>query len=48
MEKLQALPEVEYAIDLKMNYGAGEGFTYGFSPIVQSFGGDLIDRTDSI
>ena len=46
MEKLQSLPEVEYAIDLKMNYGAGEWFTYGFSPIVQSFGGDLIDRTD--
>lgn len=46
LEKLQALPEVEYAIDFKMNYGAGEWFTYGFSPIVQSFGGDLIDRSD--
>jgi len=46
MEKLQALPEVEYAIDFKMNYGAGEWFTYGFSPILQSFGGDLIDRSD--
>ena len=33
-------------LDLKMNYGAGEWFTYGFSPIVQSFGGDLIDRSD--
>ncbi len=43
---LQALPEVEYAIDLKMNYGAGEWFTYGFSPVVQSYGGDLIDRSD--
>jgi multiple sugar transport system substrate-binding protein len=41
---LQNLPEVEYAIDLKMNYGAGEWFTYGFSPILQSFGADLIDR----
>jgi multiple sugar transport system substrate-binding protein len=46
LEKLQALPEVEYAIDFKLNYGATEWFTYGFSPIVQSFGGDLIDRTD--
>ncbi len=46
LEKLQALPEVEYAIDFKFNYGAGEWFTYGFSPIVQSFGGDLIDRSD--
>lgn len=46
LEKLQALPEVEYAIDFKMNYGAGEWFTYGFSPLLQSFGGDLIDRSD--
>jgi multiple sugar transport system substrate-binding protein len=46
LEKLQALDEVEYAIDFKMNYGAGEWFTYGFSPILQSFGGDLINRSD--
>ncbi len=46
LEKLQALPETEYAIDLKMNYGAGEWFSYGFSPILQSWGGDLIDRSD--
>jgi len=46
LEKLQALDETEYAIDFKFNYGAGEWFTYGFSPIVQSFGGDLIDRSD--
>lgn len=31
-------------LDMKFNYGVGEWFTYGFSPIVQSFGGDLIDR----
>ena len=46
LEALNALPEVEYALDLKFNYGAGEWFTYGFSPIVQGFGGDLIDRSD--
>jgi multiple sugar transport system substrate-binding protein len=46
LEKLQALDQVEYAIDFKMNYGQGEWYTYGFSPILQSFGGDLIDRTD--
>ncbi|MGW8143845.1 MAG: ABC transporter substrate-binding protein [Anaerolineales bacterium] len=44
LEKLQALDQVDYAIDFKMNYGATEWFTYGFSPILQSFGGDLIDR----
>lgn len=46
VEKLQALDEVEYAIDFKFNYGAGEWFTYGFAPILWSFGGDLIDRSD--
>lgn len=44
LEKLQALDEVEYAIDFKMNYGQGEWYTYGFSPILQSAGADLIDR----
>ncbi len=44
LEKLTALPEVEHALDLKINYGRGEFYTYGFSPILQSFGGDLIDR----
>ena len=45
LEKLSELDGV-VPLDLKMNYGAGEWFTYGFSPIVQSFGGDLIDRGD--
>jgi multiple sugar transport system substrate-binding protein len=45
LEKLTALPEVEYGIDMKINYGIGEFFTYGFAPILQSFGGDLIDRS---
>jgi len=45
LEKLTALPEVEYAIDMKINYGRSEFYTYGFSPILQSFGGDLIDRS---
>jgi multiple sugar transport system substrate-binding protein len=44
LRKLAALPEVEWPLDLKLNYGPGEWFTYGFSPMIQSFGGDLIDR----
>jgi multiple sugar transport system substrate-binding protein len=44
LERLTALPEVEYALDMKISYGRGEFYTYGFSPILQSFGGDLIDR----
>jgi multiple sugar transport system substrate-binding protein len=43
---LQALDQVEYALDVKMNYGQGEWYTYAFSPIVQAFGGGLIDRSD--
>lgn len=47
MDALMELDEVEYAIDLKLNYGAGDEWnTYAFSPIIQSFGGDLIDRSD--
>lgn len=32
-------------LDLKLNY-RGEWFVYGFSPAIQSAGGDLIDRGD--
>ncbi|MBC6934855.1 MAG: sugar ABC transporter substrate-binding protein [Chloroflexi bacterium] len=46
LEALSQVEGVEYALDLKMNYGQGEWFTYGFSPILQSFGGDLINRED--
>lgn len=46
LEKLAAVPGVEYPLDMKINYGRGEFFTYAFSPILQSFGGDLIDRNN--
>ena len=32
-------------LDLKLNY-TGEWFTYGFSPVLQSAGADLVDRRD--
>ncbi len=44
LQKLKAAG-VPYPLDMKFNYGMGEWFTYGFSPIVQSFGGDLVDRS---
>lgn len=47
LEALAALPQTEYAIELKMNYAPSapsEWLTYGFSPVLQSFGADLIDR----
>lgn len=42
---LQESGEFEYALDLGMN-DAGEWYPYAFSPFLQSFGGDLIDRSD--
>ena len=43
---LQALKKsgVPKPMDMKFNYGIGEWLTYGFSPILQSFGGDLVER----
>lgn len=35
---------LQYPLDMKFNYGVGEWYTYGFSPILQSFGADLINR----
>jgi multiple sugar transport system substrate-binding protein len=46
LNDLTSLPDVEYAMCMKMNYGQGEWFTYGFSPILQAMGADLIDRSD--
>lgn len=43
LKKLKATG-VPFPLDMKFNYGIGEWVTYGFSPLVQSFGGDLIDR----
>ncbi len=45
---LQTLKKAGYAhpIDLKMNYGVGEWYTWGFSPIIQSAGADLINRSN--
>lgn len=45
IDALQDLPDVEHALDLKVNYGAGEWFTYGFTPFVWGFGGDLVDTS---
>ncbi len=43
LEKLAKLEDVQWPLDMKLNYG-GEWMTYGFAPFVQSNGGDLIDR----
>lgn len=43
LETLQATGEFEYALDLGLAW-TGEWYPYAFSPLLQSFGGDLIDR----
>lgn len=46
LARLKALPEVDFPLDMKFNYGPGDWYTYAFSPLLRSFGGDLIDRSD--
>jgi multiple sugar transport system substrate-binding protein len=43
LRRLRAIDADGRVLDLKLNY-SGEWFAYGFSPILQSAGGDLIDR----
>jgi multiple sugar transport system substrate-binding protein len=45
LAKLAVQDEDRAVLDLKLNY-RGEWYTYGFSPIVQSAGADLINRND--
>ena len=45
LKRLRGFDADGRVLDLKLNY-SGEWFTYGFSPILQSAGGDLIDRSD--
>ena len=44
LEALQATGEYEYALDVGMAW-TGEWYPYAFSPLLQSFGGDMIDRS---
>jgi multiple sugar transport system substrate-binding protein len=45
LAKLKNVPGVQYPLDLKMQF-SGEWFTYGFSPFIESFGGNLINRSN--
>ncbi len=44
LETLQATGNYEYAFDPGMAW-TGEWYPYAFSPLLQSFGGDIIDRS---
>jgi multiple sugar transport system substrate-binding protein len=44
LAKLKAAGKYKYAFDLGTGDSGTEWWTYGYSPFLQSFGGDLIDR----
>lgn len=44
LETLKASGEFDYVLDMGMAW-KGEWYPYGFSPFLQSFGGDIIDRS---
>ncbi|WP_316860569.1 sugar ABC transporter substrate-binding protein [uncultured Cohaesibacter sp.] len=44
LEKAKASGKYKYALDLGMN-DQGEWYPYAYSPFLQSFGGDIIDRS---
>ncbi|WP_415716080.1 extracellular solute-binding protein [Roseibium sp.] len=44
LEKIAASGDFEYPLDLGMAW-KGEWYPYAFSPLLQSFGGDIIDRS---
>jgi len=44
LAKLAALKSVDYAINFGLFNVKGEFYSYAYSPILQGFGGDLIDR----
>jgi multiple sugar transport system substrate-binding protein len=46
LARLATLKEVEYPINFSIYVRHHEFYAYGYSPILQSFGGDLIDRRD--
>jgi multiple sugar transport system substrate-binding protein len=46
LNSLKALDGVQYPLDTKLNYGivGNEWVSYGFTPVIWSYGGSLIDR----
>jgi multiple sugar transport system substrate-binding protein len=46
LEKLKAAGKYQWALDLGTGDTTPEWWTYGYSPFLQSFGGDLIDRNN--
>jgi multiple sugar transport system substrate-binding protein len=46
LKALKAKGDYQYAADFNTGFDPGEWWPYAYSPMLQSFGGDLIDRDD--
>ncbi len=46
LEKLARLEGVSYPLNLAVYTGTSEFYSYAYAPLLQGFGGDLIDRRD--
>jgi multiple sugar transport system substrate-binding protein len=44
LDRLTALEDVDYALDLALYARRGEFYSYALAPILQGFGGDLVSR----
>lgn len=44
LERLTALEDVDYALNLAVYTGRSEFYSYAYAPILQGFGGDLVSR----
>lgn len=44
LERLDALENIDYALDLAVYWGPSEFYPYAYGPILQGFGGDLVGR----
>lgn len=44
LDRLAALQDLDYALDLAVYAGRSEFYSYAYAPILQGFGGDLIRR----
>ncbi len=46
LERLSALDEVDHALSFNVSVRTNEFYSYAYAPILQGFGGDLIERGD--
>lgn len=48
LDRLTALQDVDYALNLSVYAGQSEFYAYAYAPILQGFGGDLVSRGSNV